>query len=170
MENETLDYDGEEIKPTNEQRYTTIGGWLLLPIFGLIISPFKLVISIFKDLLPALKDENMQLFEDPSSEMYSPALRYILYGEIVGNAFFAVFAIVILTYVFRYKVETPRLVIAFLASNLLFILCDYIIIYLLGFGTTEVFMGAEIIRIVISCGIWIPYFLTSERVKGTFVK
>ena len=167
MENETLDLEQEAPK---QQKYTTIGGWLIIPVIGLIFTPIAMIIGIVNDLLPAVTEESLAVFKDPASEFYNPVLPYILYGEIAVNLAFAIFAIVVLIYFFRFKSQTPVLYISFLASNLLFLVIDGLLILMLGFENEDGFFTRDILQLIVGCCIWIPYFLMSERVKGTFVK
>lgn len=162
-----LDLEREAPK---EQKYKTIGGWLIIPVLGLIFTPVRLVIGIINDLLPSVTDESLAPFEDPLSEFYNPGLRYMLYGEIAINVAFAIFAIIVLICLFRFKAQTPLLYIIFLSTNLFFLVFDNLLIVMLGFENEEGFLNRDIIQIIIGCCIWIPYFLLSERVKGTFVK
>jgi hypothetical protein len=59
----------------------------------------------------------------------------------------------------------------YLLSNVAFIVIDHLLANSIPFLADQ---GAErfaagIVRPVIYCLIWIPYFLISKRVKGTFV-
>ncbi len=167
MENETLDLDQ---LPEKEQKYTKIGGWLIIPVIGLVLTPFRLTISLFKDLIPVVTGPDIAVYDDPASEFYNPALRYLIYGEIGVNLSFSIFAIVILVYLFNLKSITPVLYITFAVSNLLFVVLDKIIVIQLGLGSSADFFDKELFQSLVSCCIWVPFFLLSERVKGTFVK
>ncbi|ABG60750.1 DUF2569 domain-containing protein [Cytophaga hutchinsonii] len=167
MENDTLDLDQ---LPEKEQKYNKIGGWMIIPVIGLFITPLRLTVSLFKDLIPAVTGPDIALYEDPASELYTPALRYLLYGEIFVNVGFSIFAIVILVHLFKFKSITPLLYITFVVSNLVFVVADSLIVLQLGLGTTGDFFDKELFQAIVSCSIWIPFFLLSERVKGTFVK
>src|SRR6187401_781550 len=48
-----------------------IGGWLVLPLLGLIAVPLLATKTLFVDLLPALKPEAWASFTDPGSPLYS---------------------------------------------------------------------------------------------------
>jgi hypothetical protein len=167
MENEALDFEGEAPKvPT----YKSIGGWLILPMIGLFITPFSLTISTFNNLLPAINSGNLAAFDDPTSGLYNPILKYLVYAEVCFNLSFALYAIIIIVYAFRYKAQTPTLYIVFLIGNFTFLVLDHIAIVLLDLGDLKSFLNLDSFRAFVSCAIWVPYFLLSERVKGTFVK
>lgn len=171
-EDQILDIPEQPERRHHVEQYDRIGGWLVLVAIGLIASPFRLGYSLLVELLPALDAETWGYLTDPSSPVYHVLWKPLIILELVGNALFLIFAVVLLYYFFSRKKELPRLIIIFYAANLLFILLDF---YL----ASQIPMVAEIDnndtyreigRSVVSCAIWTPYFLLSERVKGTFIK
>lgn len=158
-------------RPATEY-YDRIGGWLILVAIGLILSPFRLAYSLLVELLPALDAETWDYLTSPDSPVYHALWKPLIIFELLGNGLFLIFSVVLLYYFFSRKKELPRLIIIFYAANLLFILLDYLLAAQIPM-VAEMDDGStyrEIGRSIVASAIWIPYFLLSERVKGTFIK
>jgi hypothetical protein len=100
----------------------------------------------------------------PGTEAYHHIGAPLIIFKLVGNAFFLIFDIVLIFLFFAKSYRFPDLMIAFIASYLLFVVGADVI----PEG------GAESVKVlcrtIIGAVIWIPYFLVSKRVKNTFVK
>ncbi len=155
-----------------DPRYSGIGGWLILVMLGLLGTPVRVSFFIFNDLLPIFTDGTIQLLTTPGTEFYHPLWLPLLLFEVFSNAFFAVFAIVLLVYFFRRKKTLPRLIIIYFAANIAMLVADEIMCSFIPFIAAQSGAGSytELVRSVISGVIWIPYFCNSVRVKSTFVK
>lgn len=171
-EDQILDIPDPAERRHHVEYYDRIGGWLILVAIGIIASPFRLGYSLVVELLPALDAETWDYLTNPDSPVYHVLWKPVIILELLGNSLFLIFSLVLLYYFFSRKKELPRLIIIFYAANLVFILIDH---YL----ASQIPMVAEVDnsdtyreigRSIISSAIWIPYFLLSERVKGTFVK
>lgn len=144
---------------------TKIGGWLILVLIGLIVTPIRLGLSLLKDSLP--------LFDTmPLLEAY-PKLQAMIYVETIGNIIFVLFAIILLIMMTSKDRRFPKLMIAFYLANLIFVLGDAI--YVSQVPVLEQFADSgdstkEIARAVVGTAIWVPYMLVSTRVKRTFIK
>lgn len=149
-----------------------IGGWLILPIIGLFVMPIRLAISLQNDFLPIFQQGYWEILTTPGTEAYHHLWAPLLIFEIVGNAFFILFDLVLLYLVFTKHHLFPKLFIVFLASNLAFVTVDFFAADLIPAiaGQDDPESLKELGRTVIGALIWIPYFLTSERVRNTFVK
>jgi len=159
---------------TSNKKYNKIGGWLILPVIGLVISPVLLLDKIFNDFLPVLfNNEIWNYLTLPTSEGYHPMWAAALYYEFYGNIAMLIFIVIILIFFFKKHKITPVLMIFYLIANLMFVFFDQIIIQSIP-SVTEVVeverVYIEIVRAFISAAIWIPYFIFSKRVKGTFTK
>jgi len=146
--------------PTNEPQ--GIGGWLILVVIGLIITPIRLLISIFSDIVPAL--------HSPWAAS-SVGITFLIYFELVINLLFAVVAILLLILMFNRYRFFPILMVIFYLSNFVFVLLDFILAYqipLIRENKLDEGSARELMRSLIAVIIWVPYFLTSKRVKNTF--
>lgn len=155
-----------------DPRYSGIGGWLILVMIGLFGTPVRVSLLIFNDLLPIFTDGTLQLLITPETEFYHPLWLPLLLYEVFSNAFFAVFAIVLLVHFFRRKKTLPKLIIIYFAANILMLVIDEIMGSFIPFITAQSETGSytELMRSIVSGAIWIPYFCKSVRVKSTFVR
>lgn len=153
------------------QQYDKIGGWLILVAIGLIFAPIRLLVVLFKDLLPALSADTWSRLTTPGAEAYHPLWAPLLLFEVIGNCLFILSPIIIAVFFFQRRRFVPRLIIVLLLANLVFVAIDYFAADLIPFVAAQEDMGSlvELIRVLIACAIWVPYFLVSKRVKGTFV-
>jgi hypothetical protein len=153
------------------KQYDKIGGWLILVAIGLIFSPIRLIVVLVKDLLPALSGDTWSRLTTPGTEAYHPLWAPLLLFEVIGNCLFIVFPIVIAVFFFQKRRFVPQLIIVLLLSNLVFVAIDYFAADLIPFVAAQEDMGSlvELIRVLIASAIWVPYFIVSKRVQGTFV-
>jgi hypothetical protein len=155
----------------SERQYDKIGGWLLIVAIGLILAPIRLMVVLFKDLLPSLSTDAWSRLTTPGTEAYHPLWAPLLLFEIIGNCVFILFPIIIAVFFFQKRRFVPQLIIVLLLANLVFVAIDYFVSDLIPFVAAQEDIGSlvELIRVLIACAIWVPYFLVSKRVKGTFV-
>jgi len=142
-----------------------IGGWLILVLIGLIITPIRLGITLFSDFFPML--DSMSLLDA------YPSLQIMIYTEGIGNIIFGISAIILLIIMSNKDRRFPKLMIAFYVANLIFVLVDAI--YATQIPVIEQFVSSEdslkeVVRAIIGTAIWVPYMMVSTRVKRTFVK
>jgi hypothetical protein len=154
-----------------KKQYDKIGGWLILVAIGLIFTPLRLLVVLFKDLLPALSGETWSRLTTPGTAAYHPLWAPLLFFEVIGNCLFIVAPIIVAIFFFQKRRFVPRLIIILLLANLVFVAIDYFAADLIPFVAAQEDIGSliELIRVFIVCAIWVPYFLVSKRVKGTFV-
>lgn len=140
-----------------------IGGWLILVLIGLAITPFRTLFIVIKDLLPVIDSEIIN---------NTPALKGIIYCEVIINIIFAVFSILLFILMLKKLKILPSLIIIFFSTNLFFVAFDMIvcsqipIIQEQGINESSII---ELYRAIIGSAIWIPYFIFSKRVKNTFI-
>lgn len=156
-----------KVKPGFEKN---IGGWLVLIAIGLTLTPIVVLSEFLFDSEYFSKSTWSILFS--TSENYTLAF-YMLF-EIIFNSIFLIFSILVVVLFFKKRSIAPRLIIIFMAVTLLIAIIDSILgIYFSPIPVTgpekQEFM-LEIIKKVIQCLIWIPYFIYSRRVEETFTK
>jgi Protein of unknown function (DUF2569) len=148
-----------------------IGGWLILPLLGLILGPLRLIYMIYEDMWPIFSSDYWEDLTSPESASYHPLWRSVLIFEVAGNlAIFLLVLAALFTFLKKSR-KAPRLVIMWLFLGLVFAAADF---YFKGYipGAREQYdlmPSLEIWRAGITAAIWIPYFLASKRVKATFV-
>lgn len=153
-------------------KYDKIGGWLFLVVIGLIITPLRLGYSLVVDFYPLMTDGSWSILTTPGSEAYHPLWAPLLVFEIVGNCITFLAAIVILVFFFMRKKFVPLAMIVFYSFNLFFVATDYFAADLIPAVAAQDSKDSlrELLRTAVAAAIWIPYFIMSKRVKGTFVK
>lgn len=147
-----------------------LGGWLILPMLGLILTPIRLGALLVMTYLPIFSEGAWEVLTTPGSEAYHPLWAPFLIFEILGNACFVVFAGILLILLFKKHYRFPSLMILFYVSNLAFVGIDFFVADLIPAVAEESDPESikELTRTVISAAIWIPYFMRSRRVQNTF--
>ncbi len=135
-----------------------IGGWLIFPAIGIVISPMVSLASV-----PELVEILNQL---PSGTL----IHGFVWAEVIVNTALAVFAVKVAFDFFRLKRQAPSNYIAFMVATVVALAADLFL--------AVQFLGVEflpedarsITRALIASVIWIPYFIRSKRVANTFVR
>lgn len=142
----------------------SIGGWLVLPAIGLVLTPFVLISQIFSE-----DYFNKGIWEGFSLAGYNNAgaLNAYLGFELFYNILLFNFSILLILLFFKKRSSLPKLMTIFYGINLTMILFGSFVLNQSGIDDPT--FGAEIFKAILSAGIWIPYFLVSKRVKETFV-
>lgn len=146
-----------------------IGGWLILLIVGLVST----VLSNLMATVAALRligDGSWAAVTTPGNALYHPLFGTLLTFELIGNAAFALYAIVMLVLMFTKSPWFPRGMIAMYVASVLYLVGDLVI----GMQVPSVAAEpsgsiAALARSAAVALIWIPYLLTSKRVRNTFV-
>ncbi|MCR2807861.1 DUF2569 domain-containing protein [Paenibacillus soyae] len=164
-----------------EKKYDTLplgvsgfGGWLILVQIGLYITLIGGFISIFTTFIPSFQPEVWEVFATPGSEWYHPLWGPLLIFETAYGLLTLLAVIILFTCFYMRKSFVPRFFIILYAGNLLLTVVDSVLMQIidretgvLG-GDTGIY--TDIVRSAITCAIWIPYFLKSERVANTFIR
>jgi hypothetical protein len=155
-----------------EIAYQKIGGWLILCAIGLILYPVQTLVFLFTELIPALSPENWSALTSPASSYYHSFLAPLVIAEMVGNICFFIFSICLVVFFFQQRKYAPKLIIFFLAGNLIFVGFDYWVTTFIIIRSSSIDMDATInfVRTMVAGMVWIPYFIFSKRVGKTFVK
>jgi len=144
-------------QPDKNLNYTKIGGWLILVAIGLVLSSIAVLLYIISDILPA--------FHVVSVSQVSGELRLYLFLDLVLNLSLLVYIIYVIVLFVKRRTAVPKFVISLYILNFAFIIIDRFVFKSIS-ESQWIFV---IIQSVASALIWIPYFLVSKRVKGTFV-
>lgn len=143
-----------------DREFRKIRGWLIVPGIGLVLSVLVNLLSITATL---------RLLIDHHSEMPGTVNAVMLF-ELLAFIGMFLFTLYVAGLFFRKKRTLPRNYILFLFVGVAYVILDM----LLGHYYLNVPMDYEalkpVVRNLVSCAIWIPYFLVSQRVKRTFVK
>jgi hypothetical protein len=147
-----------------------IGGWLILPTIGLVLSPLRILVDIFgqdssnlNDLNTLLQPENIPMFR---------GLMTLIFVEIVANTALLVYTILLIVLFFRTRSSVPRLMIGWYIGFSALFFGDLLAYEILNLDQDDEGSTADIagiVRTLLVLMIWVPYFLYSERVRNTFV-
>ncbi|CAM3264046.1 hypothetical protein SB6411_04334 [Klebsiella spallanzanii] len=146
---------GDDFCPACEKRELgKIGGWLYIPLLGLLISVAMTILNLMT------------------------ALELVFAGISWTILWFELFAMIVLlgllgytAWLFLRKKRQLRWVyIILIAYSLVFSILDaFLVNYLYGVAVPSDAM-IRIFRNLVTAAVWIPYFLVSVRVKLTFVR
>jgi hypothetical protein len=144
---------GDSVDP----RLAGIGGWLVLPALGLILS------AILGPVVLGLTVVALQQL--PSTEYGA----YFAVSILVQVGLY-VFLLVALARFFGKRRSAPATIIGLIIADLA--ACLLLIMMAASMDAEELVIGDAkgLIRALIAAGIWIPYFRVSKRVKATFVR
>ncbi|MGO4498414.1 DUF2569 domain-containing protein [Paenibacillus sp. 2RAB27] len=167
LKTENLIPSGNEPPQIEHAHLRGFGGWLYVVSIGLLLTLGDALIYIINTLLPIYTDGLI-------TELYKDDWKYglmIIY-ETVTYSLYVVFPIV-LGYLGWKKMRRVRTlaIIFYLVSFVFNVIYYFISNSIVGLATPE-FMneqGRNIVKSLITCLIWIPYFINSKRVKYTFV-
>lgn len=149
-----------------------LGGWLILVQIGLYLTMILLTVQLFQHSLPAFRSDTWEVLTSLTSQYYHPLWEPVLIFEAIYNVLFLFFCIFILINFYGKKSTLPRLMIIFYSVSLIIGVIDYLLVIQIPLAS-ELEDGSslrDIVKSVITCAIWIPYFMKSERVHNTFIR
>jgi hypothetical protein len=156
----------------NVRYYPALGGPLVLVSMGLVISFALLLRTVFLDSRLILLEENWREIATPGGRLYHPLMPTFFFISLGGSVCLLVLLVIVSRSYFWKRRNGPRWVIAYMTCNLAFAWSSYLLL-LRNIPPLNDRVGNETLaRLGIAtgwCAIFIPYFLWSKRVKGTFV-
>ncbi len=148
-----------------EDKALSIGGWLVLPAIGLVLTPFILIFHLVSN--DYFNKNIWQGFRLGGYENHRILNLYMGF-ELFYNIAFLVFTILLILMFFKRRTGLPKLMVIFYSTNLLAVLLGGFVLNQSGLSDASTFK--DIFRAILSAAIWIPYFLLSKRVKETFTQ
>lgn len=149
-----------------------LGGWLILVQIGLYGTLLLATVQLFTYSIPTFTSETWPLLTSKESEFYHPLWSPLITFETIYNVLLIAFCIYILINFYSKKRLLPTLMIVFYAASLIVSFIDYLVLLMIPLAR-EMEDGSsmrDLIRSALTCAIWIPYFIKSERVQNTFVR
>ncbi len=147
---------------------TNIGGWMILPLIGLLISPFRLLYDMFSDDAWILE---APLYV-PLEGIRSPFVFHIYnYFTIIQNIGMLCFVVVTAILFFQRRSNVPTLMktlylVTF--ASLAFDMFMYDWLYIDTISGTE-YNSSDVARAMFAALVWVPFFHLNRRVHTTFV-
>jgi transglutaminase-like putative cysteine protease len=159
----------KDVEPKHEAAYAQeIGGWVIFVgisiVLGLLLNTYQLFSNGY------FNQQGWTALTTPGREMYHPLWGIFLIGELVFIVGMVVFAVLLLLLFKDRRSSFPRMFIQFIIYTIVFRLFEDILISFMP--NTESLREDAIsasIKVAIYAAIWIPYMLTSWRVRETFV-
>lgn len=154
--NESTELDATA-DPALKSQPAGIGGWLILPAFGLVLGAALGVVMLVYGL---------SLYSDVAAAGYGGVYGLELlvqFGMLVFMAYAAV-------RFFGKKRNAPSVIIIFLITTI--VSAGVLLAVELGAGVEALAIesGKQLVRSGIAAAVWIPYFKKSRRVKATFIQ
>lgn len=161
------------VDATNDRKLEGIGGWLLLVVLGLIVSPIRIALMLVQEHAPIFADGTWQVLTSPSSDVYHPLWGPLILLEVGGNLLGILLTLTTLVLLFKKSRYTPAMAIIWYLYALVFVVADFLLarqIPMIAEMPVDTESVREIARTVVAVVIWVPYFLVSKRVKATFTR
>jgi hypothetical protein len=152
-----------------------IGGWLILVLIGLVVSPIQLFRAAWLDA-HSLAGPNRDLLN-----IRIPGLTTLVSIELFANATLFLGILVLIVLFFRESRSFPRLYQAWLGFSFVAKLAEYTFALHLGpqpalpapdspVQNMQSTLMFDMLRSAVAASVWIAYFELSRRVKATFVR
>jgi hypothetical protein len=132
-----------------------IGGWLILPALGLILSPFVDALAISR---------NFEAID--SGAALDPLVRNVLVAEILLTLCVLLFQVYVAVAFFRRKRAACDLMVMLFLVSVVVNLSEFVMV---ASVTEQPPKSTDVIRLMVMACIWIPYFTLSRQVKATFI-
>ncbi len=144
-----------------------IGSWLVLPLIGLSLSPFKIIYDLVSNNF--FNDTAITNLKNSSSY---PGVNWdaVLIFELSGSLILLAINILAFISFIKRRDIAPRLMVTYYVYGFALIALDKFITSQLNIhGGPEDVPDNSLVRSAVACAIWVPVFLISDRVKNTFV-
>ena len=152
-----------------EISYEGFGGWLVLPVIGIFLTPVWSLINISRNEF--FNYLHWEILTNPSHSAYNPKLGTLVLIEYVYELAFLAYSLFVAVLMVRRRTSFPLFASILYGVSVAFICFDSICLHSLGMATTfDTDSGSAAVRSIIAAVIWIPYINFSERVKGTFTE
>ena len=149
-----------------------LGGWLILVILGLIVSPVRIAHLMATNYWPLFRDGLWAKLTTAGSAAYHPLWKPLLIFEVGGNLVCIALGLVTLVLLLMRSTRTPSWAISWYSWAAVFVLADFFLADLIPYiaAHPDPESAKELARSLFAAGVWIPYFLVSKRVQATFVR
>jgi hypothetical protein len=147
-----------------------IGGWLIVPMIGLLIFPGFILFDLLFQQWPLFDEGMWPMLTTPGAPLYHPLWAPLIVGGIGYDLAILGFDVVLLFLLFGKSARFPIAFVVFSLVNVVFFVVTGALVWQIPI-VAERGSGAlvrEIASPVVAAAIWIPYMLRSRRVRNTF--
>jgi transglutaminase-like putative cysteine protease len=146
-----------------------IGGWLFLVAFGLIFRPFG-YLQAQSEVAPSVFNlETWQNLTHVGQPAYHPYWMPTLLFELIFNSLAFVYCILLVVLFFKRRAAWPRCYIVFFIITIVGLSVDLGLASQIPAAAEAMGESLKVLaQFLFASLIWIPYCLTSKRVKATF--
>ena len=147
------------------------GGWLILVGLGVVLSPIRLLIFLINTYPPIFTDGTWAEIAYPEGDSYILYWGPLLISELAINSIIVAGSFYLVYAYFKKLSIFPHCYAAISSFSLLFVLVDAYFVSLIipGIEMFDQETMTEILRVLVSLLIWVPYLYISQRSKETFV-
>ncbi len=143
--------------------FIPIGGWLILIVIGLFLTPIVMIESLINNHYLSINTWNSyNVIKD------NIFFKTQLIFEVAGIIIIMCNAIFCLVLLLKKRDILPKYIIGYFSFRIIFRVAEYIFILALHHEPSSKFMEDGILTII-ACAVWIAYFIISIRVKETFI-
>lgn len=148
-----------------------IGGWLILPAIGVVVTP----LMVLAELVAGLEVYSLAtwtLLTTAGSDQYHPLWEPLLLFALAANLGILVLSCLVLVLFFQRRRSAPKLYIAMICGSALVVLIDHLGARQIPAAAAEITPKevVEVGRAIVSAILWSSYFLVSKRVRSTFIR
>ncbi len=147
-----------------------LGGWLWLPAISLVVRPWALLYPLVSNAATYFDHRIWVAYTTAGSPDYSLGMAALLAYEVVANLGLVVLDVFAALLFLKRRREAPRTMIALIAASLILMVVDLGSAHFVPGTSGDHAQNARAIsQSALAALVWIPYFLTSRRVRETFV-
>jgi len=147
-----------------------VGGWLVLHVIALVVGLGMHCFTLFTDFPLMFDLTKWNILTQPGGARYDAAVAPALLFESTAAIIMIVLWALALILMFQKKFTLPYVMIAVLVTGSVSQIVDHwLASQVVTLTSSPDVLPRLVIQCMVACGIWIPYFLVSKRVKVTFV-
>ena len=144
--------------------FVPLGGWLILIVIGLFITPIAGIINLINTGY-----FNISIWNKFGAYSYGAALKAHLLFDVAGRVILIGYAVFCLVLMLNRRDILTKYMIGYLSYRLIFSIANFMFIaFVTHYKIPDTYPKATLYSLIYAA-IWIPYFIKSSRVKETFI-
>lgn len=151
-----------------QMAYDQLGSWLILPAIGIYFSPFLLLLNIGKARF--FNYDHWRTLTDPTYSLYNPSLGAFTLFQLTHSIILLSFSVLFVVLLAQKRTSFPMLFCFLCGTEIIHLACESLWLAYLNLPTAfeESSSSIKSFGLAIGALIWVPIFIYSDRVKGTF--